>query len=84
MYTLVYIFDTISTTVFVVAVFMNENSFMERQLLFLYKEKHKSISYITYGQAAARDISHASVVEFLKRLNGFNIDRIHIEDKFGE
>lgn len=47
-------------------------------------EKHKSISYITYGQAAARDISHASVVEFLKRLNGFNIDRIHIEDKFGE
>lgn len=47
-------------------------------------EKHKSVSYVTYGQAVARDISHAKVVEFLKRLKGFNVDRIHIEDKFGE
>lgn len=46
-------------------------------------EKHKSISYITHGQVASRDISKADVVEFLKRLEGFKIDRIHIEDRFG-
>lgn len=47
-------------------------------------EKHKSISYITHGQVASRDISKASVVDFLKRLENFKIDRIHVEDKFGE
>ncbi|MBP5402507.1 MAG: AAA family ATPase [Treponema sp.] len=47
-------------------------------------EKHKSISYITYGQAAAKDISRADVVGFLIRLSGFKIDRTHIDDKFGE
>lgn len=46
-------------------------------------EKHKSISYITHGQVASRDISKANVVDFLTRLEGFKIDRIHIEDKFG-
>ena len=46
-------------------------------------DKHKSISYITHGQVASRDISKADVVDFLKRLEGFKVDRIHIEDKFG-
>lgn len=46
-------------------------------------EKHKSISYYTHGQVASRDISKASVVDFLIRLENFKIDRIHIEDKFG-
>ena len=46
-------------------------------------EKHKSISFITHGQVASRDISKADVVNFLIRLEGFKVDRIHIEDKFG-
>ena len=47
-------------------------------------EKHKSISYITHGQVASRDITKANVVDFLIRLDNFKVDRIHIEDKFGE
>ncbi len=47
-------------------------------------EKHKEVAYLTHGQVAARDITEASVVEFLKRLEGFKIDRVHIENKFGE
>lgn len=47
-------------------------------------EKHKSISFVTYGQSPAKDISRPKVVDFLIRLNGFKIDRVHIEDKFGE
>ncbi|MCR4579639.1 MAG: hypothetical protein K5681_04750 [Treponema sp.] len=46
-------------------------------------ERHKTISYLTHGQMAARDITKANVVEFLKRLEGFKIDRVHIENKFG-
>ncbi len=47
-------------------------------------EKRKSISYITDGQKVPRNIRRASVVEFLKNLSGFTIDRIHIEDTFPE
>ncbi|MBQ6781923.1 MAG: AAA family ATPase [Treponema sp.] len=47
-------------------------------------EKHKSISYITDGQKVPRNIERASVVTFLKQLDGFTIDRIHIEDTFAE
>lgn len=47
-------------------------------------EKHKSISYITDGQGIPRDIRPATVIDILRRLNGFNYDKIHIEDKFGE
>lgn len=47
-------------------------------------EKHKSISYITNGQIASRDISKANVIDFLIRLENFKVDRVHIEDKFGE
>lgn len=47
-------------------------------------ERHKNLSYITNGQHVAACISKASVVDFLIRLEGFKIDRVHIEDKFGE
>ena len=47
-------------------------------------DKHKSISYITDGQRVPRNIRKASIVDILKNLNGFNIDRVHIENKFGE
>ena len=47
-------------------------------------EKHKAISYITHGQVASRDITKANIVDFLIRLENFKVDRIHIEDKFGD
>lgn len=47
-------------------------------------DKHKSISYIAHGQVASRDIKKSNVVDFLIRLENFKVDRIHIEDKFGE
>ena len=47
-------------------------------------EKRKTVSYITDGQIISRNLHPASVIEFLKKLNGFNIDRVHIENKFGE
>lgn len=47
-------------------------------------DKRKAISYITNGQIASKNIQKASVVDFLIRLEGFKVDRIHIEDKFGE
>lgn len=47
-------------------------------------EKNKSIAYVTDGQNAAKDFRKASVVDFLIRLNGFSVDRTHIDDKFGE
>lgn len=46
-------------------------------------EKHKSISYITNGQIVKENLKKSSVVDFLIRLENFNIDRKHIEDKFG-
>ena len=47
-------------------------------------EKRKSISYVTDGQVISRNIQKANVVDFLIRLSGFTVDRIHIEEKFGE
>lgn len=47
-------------------------------------EKRKSISYWTDGQHISRNIQRAGVVDFLIRLSGFTVDRIHIEEKFGE
>ena len=48
-------------------------------------ERHKSISYMTDGQnVAAKTLIKANVVDFLIRLENFKVDRIHIEDKFGE
>lgn len=47
-------------------------------------EKRKSISYFTDGQTISKNIKRAGVVDFLIRLSGFTVDRIHIEEKFGE
>lgn len=47
-------------------------------------EKHKSFSYLTDGQRVPRCISKANVVDILLKLHGFDIDRVHIENVFGE
>ena len=47
-------------------------------------DRHKSISYITDGQRVPRNIRKADVIDILKNLSGFDIDRVHLEDKFGE
>lgn len=53
-------------------------------LISVMHEKNKSVSYITDGQKAARNINRANVVNALIRLEGFEIDRPHIDEKFGE
>jgi len=45
-------------------------------------EKRKSVSYVTYGQNLAEDISMASVVRFLISLEGFKVNREKIENRF--
>ena len=45
-------------------------------------EKRKSVSYITEGQKVPEDIRRATVVQFLKNLNGFKINREKIEKMF--
>lgn len=48
-------------------------------------KKQKTIAYVTDGQNVGnKTIKKVSVIDFLIRLDGFKIDRIHIEDKFGE
>jgi len=47
-------------------------------------DRHKAISYITDGQRVPRNIRKADIIDFLKNLSGFDVDRVHIEDKFGE
>ena len=47
-------------------------------------ERRKTISYVTDGQIISRNLRKANVIDFLKNLSGFNIDRVHIENKFGE
>ncbi|MCK9171008.1 MAG: hypothetical protein M0P01_11405 [Treponema sp.] len=47
-------------------------------------EKHKGLSYITDGQYVTRNLRHADVINFLINLSGFDVDRVHIEDVFGE
>lgn len=46
---------------------------------------HKSVAYVTNGQQIAHGkcIKRASIVDFLVRLEDFDVDRLHIEDKFG-
>lgn len=46
--------------------------------------KHKRLSYITDGQYVTRNLRHADVIDFLINLSGFDVDRVHIEDVFGE
>lgn len=45
-------------------------------------EHRKSVSFVTDGQNAARNLIQADVIFFLTRLKGFNVDREHIEQKF--
>ncbi|MDR2178607.1 MAG: flagellar biosynthesis protein FlhF [Treponema sp.] len=45
-------------------------------------EKGKSISYITNGQTVPTDIQKAAVVDLLLNLDGFQINRQKIEDRF--
>ncbi len=61
----------------------DESSQFGNVISVLYEQK-KAISYVTYGQNAAGEIDKAKVVEFIKRLENFRVDRVHIEDKFGE
>lgn len=51
-------------------------------LISVLDEKNKSIAYLTTGQSVPNDIEVASVVKLLMMLNGFKIDRNHIEEKF--
>jgi flagellar biosynthesis protein FlhF len=44
----------------------------------------KSISYVTNGQKVPTDIRRASVVQFLINLEGFQVNRAGIEEKFPE
>jgi len=46
-------------------------------------EKRKSVAFLTNGQHP-KNIKQASVIEILKCLTGFDVDRVHLEDKFGE
>lgn len=46
-------------------------------------KKHKAISFITNGQKASANILRVNEVDLLTKLEGFKIDRKHIEDTFG-
>ena len=48
------------------------------------EEKQKPISYLTDGQNVPEDIHPATVEQILLTLEGFQVDRQMIEDKFGE
>lgn len=47
-------------------------------------ERHKTLAYVTHGQKIVETLTKGSAIWFLTRLEGFKIDRIHIEDKFYE
>ena len=47
-------------------------------------EKQKPVSYLTDGQNVPEDIHPATVEQLLLTLEGFQVDRELIEDKFGE
>lgn len=52
-------------------------------IISVFHEKRKSLAYITDGQQVSRCIKKANAVDFLIRLYGFTIDRIHVEENFG-
>lgn len=52
-------------------------------ILSVLHEKHKSISWVTDGQQVPRYIEKASKMRFLLNLDGFHIDRVHLEDIYG-
>jgi len=45
-------------------------------------EKKKSLAYITTGQRVPQDFELASAVRFLTNLEGFRVNRSHIEELF--
>lgn len=45
-------------------------------------EKQKAVSYITTGQRVPHDFEQATVISFLKNLEGFNINRIKLDKQF--
>ena len=45
-------------------------------------EKSKPVSYITDGQGVPTDIKKASVIHFLKNLEGFTVNRVKLEERF--
>lgn len=47
-------------------------------------DKRKPVAYITDGQVISRNLHKANVIDLLKNLNEFDIDRVHLENKFGE
>ena len=51
-------------------------------LISVLDEKNKSIAYLTTGQSVPNDIEVASVPKLLMMLNGFKINRDHIEERF--
>lgn len=53
-------------------------------IISLLNEKHKPVSYLTDGQNVPEDIHRATVEQMLLSLEGFQVDRQMIEDKFGE
>jgi flagellar biosynthesis protein FlhF len=46
------------------------------------QDKGKSVSYITDGQRVPQDIARASIQRFLINLEGFRIDRRHVDERF--
>ncbi len=52
-------------------------------IISVFHEKGKSLAYMTDGQKVARNIKKANAVDFLIRLYGFTVDRIHVEEIFG-
>ena len=52
-------------------------------IISLFSEKQKSLSYLTDGQRVPQDIEEASVPKLLLRLQGIRVRRDQIEKKFG-
>lgn len=52
-------------------------------LISVMHERGKALCYLTVGQRVPIDIEPARVTTLLRKLDGFRIDRAHIEDRFG-
>ncbi len=47
-------------------------------------ERKKALSYVTHGQRVPQDIERARVVRLLMNLEGFRVDRAHLEARYAE
>ncbi len=52
-------------------------------ILSVLHEKRKSVSWITVGQEILHTLERASPIYFLRNLDGFEVDREHLDKKFG-